>query len=126
MPAPQKIDPVAMERMWLADKRLADIAERFDVSEAAVSKLARVIGIPKRKPGPRRNAVMQSQNKQILAYLTAGHRLTGLDALRRFGVSHLPRRILDLKESGHKLESEWVRVTKANGDVARVKEWRLG
>jgi hypothetical protein len=66
-----------------------------------------------------------SQNRLILAYLKQGHRITGLDALRRFGVSHLPRRILDLKQAGHKLESEWVRVPKANGDIARVKEWRL-
>lgn len=68
----------------------------------------------------------ESQNKLILAHLAEGNRITGLGALRKFGVSHLPRRILDLKEAGHKLESEWVIVTKANGDAARVKEWRLG
>lgn len=67
----------------------------------------------------------ESQNKLILAHLAEGNRITGLGALRKFGVSHLPRRILDLKEAGHKLESEWVTVTKANGDAARVKEWRL-
>lgn len=68
---------------------------------------------------------MHTQNAQILAHLKAGNRLTGLQALRKFGVSHLPRRILDLKEKGHNLQSEWVIVAKANGQTARVKEWRL-
>jgi hypothetical protein len=67
-----------------------------------------------------------NQNLLILAHLKKGKRLTGLEALRLFGVSHLPRRILDLKEKGHKLESSWIRVRKSNGDMARVKEWRMG
>lgn len=69
---------------------------------------------------------MLAQNKLILAHLEQGNRITGLGALHKFGVSHLPRRILDLKETGHKLESEWITITKANGESARVKEWRLG
>lgn len=66
-----------------------------------------------------------TQNEMLLAHFRDGNRITGLGALRLFGVSHLPRRILDLKEAGHSLESEWVKVTKANGELVRVKEWRL-
>lgn len=69
---------------------------------------------------------MQTQNEMILNHLEKGRTLTGLDALMKFGVSHLPRRVLDLKEAGHNLESDWVVVTKANGADVRVKEWRLG
>ena len=68
---------------------------------------------------------MNTQNERILSYLKQGNSLTGLAALRLFGVSHLPRRILDLKERGHKLESNWITVDKVNGETARVKEWRL-
>ena len=68
---------------------------------------------------------MNSQNALILDHLKRGGTLTGLDALRLYGVSHLPRRVLDLRESGHDLQSTWVHVEKANGQTARVKEWRL-
>lgn len=67
----------------------------------------------------------ESQNAMILGHLREGGSLTGLQALMMFGVSHLPRRILDLKEKGYQLKGEWVHVAKANGDIARVKEWRL-
>lgn len=66
-----------------------------------------------------------SQNKLIAAHLQSGKRITGLQALREFGIMHLPRRILDLKEAGMLLEKETIDVTKANGDKARVSEWRL-
>lgn len=66
-----------------------------------------------------------TQNAMLLAHFKRGERITGLQALVQYGVSHLPRRILDLKEAGHDLQSEWVIVTKANGDQTRVKEWRL-
>lgn len=57
--------------------------------------------------------------------MQSGHTITGLEALRRFGVGHLPRRILDIKERGHPIQSQFVKVTKANGQVARVKEYWL-
>ena len=66
-----------------------------------------------------------SQNALLLSHFKEGHRITGLEALRLYGISHLPRRILDLKERGHNLEAEWIEVEKANGDKARVKEWRM-
>ena len=66
----------------------------------------------------------QSQTKAIRAHFDAGNTITGLEALRRFGVGHLPRRILDLKERGYGIADQWVHVEKANGQTARVKEYR--
>jgi len=63
----------------------------------------------------------QSQNARILAYLRKGHRITFLEALGRFGIMHLARRILDLKEAVHTIEDDWV---SENGK--RFKEYWLG
>ena len=66
----------------------------------------------------------QSQNQMLRAHFDMGLRITGLKASRQFGISHLPRRILDLKEAGYPLADEWVKVEKSNGKKTRVKEWR--
>lgn len=50
-----------------------------------------------------------SQNKAILAHLRKGNSITFFDAVRDFGVMHLPRRILDLKEAGHNIADVWVK-----------------
>lgn len=62
-----------------------------------------------------------TQNDQILTYLKAGKRITGLQALRKFGCLHLPRRILDLKEDGHNIVKETIRTESGK----RVAEYRL-
>ena len=66
-----------------------------------------------------------TQSQQILDHLKSGKTITGLQALRKYGVGHLPRRILDLKQSGHSIQSQFVRVEKANGGMTSVKEYRL-
>lgn len=48
------------------------------------------------------------QNKQILAYLKAGNRITPIEALERFGCFRLAARIHDLRQSGHQIERELV------------------
>ena len=60
-----------------------------------------------------------TQNKAILAHLKQGKRITGLEALRLFGCIHLPRRILDLKEAGHRINSRTIKLP--NGK--RVSEY---
>ena len=50
-----------------------------------------------------------TQCYRILHHMKQGHSITGLEALRQFGCIHLPRRILDLRERGHAIESEFVR-----------------
>ena len=64
---------------------------------------------------------MLSQNTAILAHLRAGKRITGLDALTRFGCSRLAARILDLRQAGHPITGETI--TTDTGK--RCKEYRL-
>lgn len=62
-----------------------------------------------------------SQKKRILAYMKAGHGITGLEALELFGCFRLPARIADIREDGHVITSQTVHV---NGK--RVKRYYLG
>ena len=65
-----------------------------------------------------------TQNHDLLEYLKTYRYITGLEALVRLGISHLPRRIKDLKESGIIIDSdEWIDVAKANGKTAHVKNF---
>ncbi len=52
---------------------------------------------------------MRSQSDQIIDYLAAGHTLTPIDALKRFGCFRLGARVYDLKREGHRIKSEMVR-----------------
>lgn len=54
--------------------------------------------------------MIDTQNKMLIAHLKKGGSVTGLDALKWFGISSLPRRILDLTERGHHIDREWVNV----------------
>jgi hypothetical protein len=51
-----------------------------------------------------------SQSAQILAHMKAGHGITGLDALHRFGCFRLPARIADIKKMGHDVKREMIEV----------------
>ena len=51
-----------------------------------------------------------SQEKQILKYLKAGHRITGLQALAKFQCMRLSARIGDLEEAGYEFERRMIRV----------------
>lgn len=62
-----------------------------------------------------------TQNQAILAHLKRGQRITGLQALQWFGCIHLPRRILDLKEAGHRISSRTIKLP----DGKRVSEYWL-
>ena len=50
MSAPMKVDPVELVRMW-DNSRVVDIAAHFGVSKAAVSKWARILGLPLKQAG---------------------------------------------------------------------------
>jgi hypothetical protein len=67
---------------------------------------------------------MESQNKQLKKHFNKGGSITGLEALMKYGIGHLPRRILDLKEKGYPIESKFITVKKANGKTARVKQYK--
>jgi hypothetical protein len=42
--------------------------------------------------------------------MKAGHGITGLDALHRFGCFRLPARIADIKKLGHDVKREMIEV----------------
>lgn len=62
-----------------------------------------------------------SQSQQILRHLKAGHRITPLDALKRFGCMRLGARIYDLRQLGHRIERAMIETSGG----ARVAEYRL-
>jgi hypothetical protein len=65
-----------------------------------------------------------SQNAQVLSYLKRWGSLTPLQALRELGTLRLGARIFDLREMGHRIETEHVTV-KTRAGKARVARYRL-
>lgn len=61
----------------------------------------------------------QSQNKRLLDFFEAGGKITQLEALNRFGCCRLSARIYDLRDRGHKIESEFITVPSGK----RVKQY---
>lgn len=62
-----------------------------------------------------------TQTAQILAALKAGHHITPLDALDRFGCFRLGARIYEIKQAGHRISKTMVET--ASG--ARVASYSL-
>lgn len=64
---------------------------------------------------------VESQNQQIKSWLfdNVNQSITGLEALEKFGTMCLPRRILDLKETGVPISGDFIKLE--NGK--RVKEY---
>ena len=62
---------------------------------------------------------IESQNKKILAYLLKGHKITALDALKKFGCLRISARIFDIKSLGkYSVKSELI-TTKSGKRVAQ-------
>lgn len=51
-----------------------------------------------------------SQKAKILAYLEAGNSITPIEALYQFGSLRLSGRIKDLRDEGHDIKSEFVKL----------------
>lgn len=66
-----------------------------------------------------------TQNQMLLNHLLAGNSITQLEALNLYGIGRLASRVNDLKDRGVFVRSNFVKVTKANGETARVKEYWL-
>ena len=66
-----------------------------------------------------------SQTKRILEYMSAGNKLTGLDALRMFGTMRLPARVADIEELGHRVSRRRVQVRNAEGKEVYVVEYSM-
>lgn len=65
----------------------------------------------------------RSQCDMLLDHLQLGLRITMLEAISLYGIGHLPRRIKDLEEKGHKIIRETIEVEKANGKKAFVTQY---
>ncbi len=50
-----------------------------------------------------------AQCQQVYSLLSSGIHLTVFRAMTEYGISSLPRRILDLKESGIEIKDAWVK-----------------
>lgn len=67
----------------------------------------------------------KSQVDRVLERLRAAP-LTQMEALTELGVMRLGARILELRDAGHKIETETVEVaTRITGETARVARYRL-
>lgn len=66
----------------------------------------------------------ESQAKAVLAWMQAGHRITSLEALRRFGIISFPRRILDVEKlTGIAPKRKRIQVTNRSGKLVYVNEY---
>ena len=62
---------------------------------------------------------MKSQCNQILRYLQSGKSITPLQALKKFGCFRLGARVWDLRDKGHDIRSELVKI----GEKRVAKYW---
>lgn len=67
------------------------------------------------------NKTSRSQADLILDWMLAGHAITPLEALNRFGSLRLGARIAEIKARGYLVYSEFVTV----GDGKKVKQYHL-
>lgn len=65
-----------------------------------------------------------TQKEQIIAHFLEGKSITSGEAFS-MGIGRLASRINDIKEGGIPVRDQFVKVLKANGDTAVVKEYWL-
>lgn len=68
---------------------------------------------------------MKTQNDRLLAALKAGAAVTPYYALQALSVGRLAARILELKQAGEDIASEFVTVQNQFGEPCRVKKYFL-
>jgi len=64
---------------------------------------------------------MQSQSEKILAHLKQGKTLTPLQALTQFHCLRLGARILELRQAGYRIATEWRTLSSGK----RIAEYRM-
>lgn len=77
-----------------------------------------------RLPGrtPTRQTMRTDPQREILAYLLKGGRLTVKTAWKKFGTSEFRRIVSRLKKKGYKFGSRWMEGTTPDGRQVRFKE----
>jgi hypothetical protein len=68
---------------------------------------------------------MRSQNDRLLATLRTGASVTPYYALHMLSIGRLAARILELRQAGEDIASEWVEVQNVYGEPCRVKKYFL-
>lgn len=66
-----------------------------------------------------------TQCGRILQYIEQHGSITQQEASRELGIMRLASRMTELKKRGHKIETEWVKVSNRYGETCRVKRYRL-
>lgn len=66
-----------------------------------------------------------TQNEMIKKHLKTQKSITSLEAFRKYGITRLASRILDLKESGLKIGGYMTTVKNRFGEAVRVKRYYL-
>ena len=67
-----------------------------------------------------------TQTERIHSFMKTHKKgITALQALKYCGCFDLAGRIRDLKEKGVKIESEYIKVQNAVGEVVKIKQYRL-
>ena len=68
---------------------------------------------------------METQNKRLLKALEEGKRINPLNAWQELGIYRLSGRVFDLRDSGHLVDDEWIKVPNQFGEECRVKSYFL-
>lgn len=68
---------------------------------------------------------MYTQNKAILKYLLEGNTLTSREAMLEFGCMRLASRINDLRNDGHNIKSERIKVRNRAGKLVSVAQYSM-
>lgn len=65
----------------------------------------------------------------LIGYLVNGGSITNLEAVMKFGIGRLASRIYDitpiLRAQGYEVVKDWEKVSKANGNEARVMRYHV-
>lgn len=64
-----------------------------------------------------------SQEIMVLKTLLLGYKMTGLDALKLFGIISFPKRISTLRQMGHKIEQQSITVKGRFGQKRVNQYW---
>lgn len=67
----------------------------------------------------------KTQNQLVLEYLQNFGSITSLEAYDNLGVTRISARIYDLRNDGHHIEDEYVKVPRRNGETTSVKKYTL-
>lgn len=66
---------------------------------------------------------MNNQNAWVLNQLKSGKKLSSRNAVIEYGIQDLPKRISELRRSGHEIESERVSGLNRNGTKTHWNEY---